>query len=166
MSLTIWSKSAVPSGWKTIADCPALLRPIPVSSVTPAVLMAYSRSAAGCLILRLPVRTSKRPMGPRLRLALELRLEALEGGDPLLHRRVGREQARDRALDARREEVERAQLAGGPQVLLRDAVHAAVDPHERRGERAGATRDEGGAAVGRELAVARERLHEEEGDDV
>src|SRR3954454_23857706 len=98
MSATMRSKSAVPSGWKTIAPLPAFLSPISVSSVTPAVLIANSRSAAGCLILRLPVRTSKRPMGPRLRLALELRLEALEGGDPLLHRRVGREQARDRAL--------------------------------------------------------------------
>src|SRR4051812_50093186 len=101
MSATIWSKSAVPSGWKTTAARPELLRPSSVSRVTPAVLIANSRSAAGCLILRLPVRTSKRPMDLRLRLALQLRLEALERGDPLLHRRGGGGQAPDRAPDRR-----------------------------------------------------------------
>src|SRR5215210_8237032 len=104
MSATIWSKSAVPSGWKTIAARAALLRPSSVSSVTPAVLIANRRSGAGCLILRLPVRTSKRPMDLRLRPALQLRLQPLQRLDPLLHRRVGGEQSGDRALRPRGEE--------------------------------------------------------------
>ena len=62
ISATIPSKSAVPSGWKTIADLPELLRPSSVSSVTPAVLIANRRSGAGPLILRLPVRASRKPM--------------------------------------------------------------------------------------------------------
>ena len=63
ISATMPSKSAVPSGWKTIAALPAVLSPISVSSVTPAVLMANRRSGAGPLILRLPVKTSRKPMG-------------------------------------------------------------------------------------------------------
>src|SRR4051794_9195748 len=154
MSATMRSKSAVPSGWKTIAPLPAVLSPMSVSSVTPAVLIANSRSGAGPLILRLPVRTSRKPMRPlRLRLTLQLRLQALQRRDPLLHRRVGGEQAGDRALDLRREDVERAQLARCPQVLLRDALHAARDLHQRRRERARAARDQRRAAVGGELAI-------------
>ena len=42
----------------------------------------------------------------------------------------------------------------------------AGDLHQRRGERARAAGHHGGAAVGRELAVAREREHQEEGDRV
>src|SRR4051812_50228577 len=106
MSLTIWSKSAVPSGWKTIAARSALLSPSAVSSVTPAVLMANRRSAAGCLILRLPVRTSRKPMAPRLRPALELRLQPLQRLDALLHRRGGGGQAGGRAPPPRRGEGE------------------------------------------------------------
>src|SRR4051812_43113630 len=87
MSATIWSKSAVPSGWKTIAARPELLRPSSVSSVTPAVLIANRRSGAGCLILRLPVRTSKRPMRP-------FRLPAREvGADEALEVLLGLEVA-------------------------------------------------------------------------
>src|ERR687893_57213 len=112
MSATIASKSLVASGWKTIAARPGL-RPSSVSSVTPAVDIAKTRSGAGPLTLRLPVRTSRKPMGPlRLRPALQLRLQPLERLDALLHRRVRGEQAGD-ALGARREDVERAQLAGG-----------------------------------------------------
>src|SRR4051812_11236725 len=142
MSATIASKSAVPSGWKTIAALPALLSPISVSSVTPAVLIANRRSGAGFLILVLPVRTSKRPMAPRLRAALELRLEPLQRLDPLLHRRVRGEQAADRRLRRGWEEVEGAELARRAQVLLRDPVHAAGDPHQRGGQRAGAAGDD------------------------
>ena len=43
-------------------------------------------------------------------------------------------------------------------------LHRARDLHERRGQRAGAAGDDRGAAVGRELAVAREGEHQEEGD--
>src|SRR5215213_7136293 len=164
MSRTICSKSAVASGWKQIAALPVLLRPSCISSVTCAVVIANTRSVgAAFLIWRLPRMTSRKPTRGRLRGALELRLEALQGGDPLLHRRVRGEQAADLA-DGRDEEG--LQLAGGAQVLLRDPLHAARDLHERRRERARAARDQRGAAVGRELAVARQRLHEEERDDV
>ena len=99
MSATIASKSAVPSGWKTIAALPALLRSISVSSVTPAVLIANRRSGAGFLILRLAGEDVEEAHGPSgYAPALELRLEPLQRLDPLLHRRVRREQAADRRL--------------------------------------------------------------------
>ncbi len=64
MSRTMLSKSAVASGWKTIAALPALLSPSSISIVTCAVVIANSRSVgAGCLSERLPRRTSKKPIG-------------------------------------------------------------------------------------------------------
>ena len=72
----------------------------------------------------------------------------------------------ERLLRARREDEERVQLARRAQVLLRDPLPCAADLHQRRGERARAAGDHRGAAVGGELAVARERPHEEERDDV
>src|SRR4051794_14655085 len=137
MSATIDWKSAVASGWKTMAALPADASPISVSMVTCAVLMAKRRSGAGWESLRLPRRTSSRPMCPRrLRRALQLRLEALQRGQPLLHRRVRGEEVAERLPGAGREDVEGRQLALGPQVALRDAVHAARDLHEGAGERA------------------------------
>ena len=55
---------------------------------------------------------------------------------------------------------------GGAQVLLRDPLHAAGDLHQRAGQRARPAGDQRRAAVGRELAVARQRLHQEERDHV
>src|SRR5688572_30277086 len=108
MSLTMPSKSAVASGWNTIAALPFVRISSSMSSLTYAVDIANRRSAAGCLSSRLPLRMSRKPTcGSLDRLALELRLEALEGGDPLLHRRVRREQALDALADARREDEER-----------------------------------------------------------
>src|SRR3954463_5843490 len=168
MSRTMPSKSAVASGWKTIAASPVVVRPSSISSLTYAVDMANSRSAAGCLSSRLPRRMSKSPTPKSLSgdAALELRLQALQGGDALLHRRVRGEQLAEPLADARREDEERVHLARRAQVLLRDPVHAGGDLHQRAGQCARAPGDERGAAVGRVLAVARERLHEEERDDV
>src|SRR4051812_6069163 len=168
MSPTMLSKSAVASGWKTIAALPALDSPISSSSVTCAVLMANTRSVgAGCLSERLPRMTSNRPMPRRLRRrALQLALQALQRRDALLHRRVGGEQVAQRLAGAGGEDEEGLQLTGRAQVLLGDALHPAGDLHERRGQRAGAARDDRRPSVGRELAIARERLHEEERDHV
>src|SRR5205823_12599061 len=96
MSRTIESKSAVDSGWNTIAAAPRELIPSPVSIVTFAVLLANSRSGAGLSSLRRPVRMSRRPT--RLGGALELSLEALEARDPGLERRVRRDQRPHRLL--------------------------------------------------------------------
>ena len=63
MSLTMPSKSAVASGWKTIAAWPVVVSSSSISSLTYAVDIANSRSAAGCLSSRLPRRMSKSPMG-------------------------------------------------------------------------------------------------------
>src|SRR4051794_41331509 len=104
MSRTICSKSDVASGWKTIAALPLLVRPSSISSVTCAVVIANTRSVGtGFLIARFPRRTSRRPMGERLGGALELRLEPLQRGDALLHRR-GRSAEGAAVLCSRREE--------------------------------------------------------------
>src|SRR5690242_17961943 len=102
MSRTMPSKSAVASGWKTIAALPAELSPSSLSIVTYAVLIANRRSGAGCASLRFPRRMSISPMPERLRRALQLRLEALERGQALLERRVRREQLGQRLARARR----------------------------------------------------------------
>src|SRR5690242_6632132 len=100
MSRTICSKSEVASGWKTIAALPELLSPSCISRVICAVVIANTRSVGtGFLIARFPRRTSKRPMPERLGGALELRLEALQGRDALLQRRVRGEQAADLLSD-------------------------------------------------------------------
>src|SRR3954451_24003289 len=168
MSRTIASKSAVASGWKTIAALPELLSESSMSIFTYAVDIANSRSGAGCLSSRLPRRMSRRPTTGPLGgdLALELGLQPGQGGDPLLHRRGRREQPGDALAHAGREDVERVQLARRAQVLLRDLVHAAGDLLQRRGERARAAGDDRRAAVGRELAVPRQHLHQQERDDV
>ncbi len=84
MSRTIDVKSAVASGWNTIAALPELLSSSVISSVIAAVDIANSRLSAGGLIFRLPVRMSRKPIR---RGALQLALEPLERLDPLLHRR-------------------------------------------------------------------------------
>ena len=55
---------------------------------------------------------------------------------------------------------------GLAQVLAGDALDRAADLQQRRGERAGAPGEHGRAAVGGELAVARERAQQQEGDRV
>src|SRR3954454_19371190 len=132
MSLTMPSKSAVASGWKTIAALPDVRSSSSISSLMYAVDMANRRSAAGCFSSRLPRRMSRKPMPGSLgQLALELGLQALQGGDPLLHRRVRREQVADALADAGREDVEGVQLARRAQVALRDPGHAAGDLVQR-----------------------------------
>src|SRR5215207_2307227 len=162
MSRTMPSKSAVASGWKTIAALPVPLSPSSISSLICAVVIANTRSVAtGFLSWRLPRRTSRNPIPGRLGGALELRLEALQGGDALFHRRMRGEEVAERLAGAGGEDEERLELARRAEVALRDSLHAAGDLHERRGERARAAGDDRRAAVRRELAVARERLHEE-----
>ena len=62
MSVTIWPKSAVASGWNTIAALPELRSSIDISRCTPAVDIANSRLSAGAFILRLPMRMSRKPI--------------------------------------------------------------------------------------------------------
>src|SRR6476646_4247011 len=168
MSRTMPSKSAVASGWNTIAALPAECRPMPVSIATCAVLIANRRSGAGFLSSRLPRKMSRNPTPGRLagEGALELRLQALEAGDARLERRVRGEDRAELLARAGREDVERRELGLGAQVALRDPAHAAGDLHQRAGERARAAGDDRRAAVGRELPVARQRLHKEERDHV
>ena len=81
--------------------CRAVLSPSSVSSVDVRRRHREQPVGAGLLSLRLPGRTSKKPMGSAgYARALQLRLEPLQRRDPLLHRRVRREQAADRALAA------------------------------------------------------------------
>src|SRR5512134_3261515 len=119
------SKSAVPSGWKTI---PADLRcssPSAVASVTCAVVIANRRSGAGSatFLLLPPSRASRNPTPQSLGGALQLRLELLQALDALLHRRVSREDALDRALDARRDDEEGVHALGLAQVPRGDRLH-------------------------------------------
>src|SRR6185312_4336965 len=169
VSRTIEVKSAVASDWKTIAALPREVISRPVSKVTYAVLMANSRSSAGWASLRLPVRMSRKPTPARRSAgrALQLGLVAGQRLQAGLDRRVGREQRGDRRLDLGREDVEGGQLARRrPQVALRDLVHLVRDLDQRRGQRARAAGDDRRAAVGGELAVARERLQQQVGDHV
>src|SRR5262249_53716512 len=130
ISVAIAPKSAVASGWKTIAATPCVVIRCAVSSVTYAVDIANSRSAAGALsFLRPPRIASKSPMPRSLRggerAGLQLALVLHELLDALLHRRVRREQPGDDLL--RRGDVERAQLVGDAQVALRQLVHPRRD---------------------------------------
>ena len=63
ISVTIPSKSAVATGWKTIADRPRVVMLWPVSRVMYAVVSANSRSsAAGGLAFVRPRRLSRKPI--------------------------------------------------------------------------------------------------------
>src|SRR3954468_5790926 len=167
MSVRICLKSAVDSGWNTIAASPFDSSPRVSTSVSCAVDIAKSLSVGtGALSFFFPKTTSKRPTGGRLGRPLELRLEPLQRLDALLHRRVRGEEGADALADARGEDEEGVHLAGRPEVLLRDPVHAARDLLEGGDERARPARDERRRAVGRELPVARQGLHEHEGDGV
>src|SRR3954454_16646127 len=175
MSRTIWAKSPVASGWKTRPATPRGRTSKLVSSVTYAVEIANSRSClAGPATLRRPRSASRNPMrgrslegglggGPDR--PLQLLLEPLQAGDARRDRRVGREDVGDRLLRLGRDDEERVQALGGAQVLRRDALHRPRDLQQRRGQRARAAGEDRRAAVGGELAVARERLHEDERDD-
>ncbi len=61
MSFTIWSKSDVASGWNTMPATSRWVSSSEVSSVTCAVVIANSRSRAGCLTLVRPRIESRRP---------------------------------------------------------------------------------------------------------
>src|SRR4051794_30466405 len=107
MSRTICAKSEVGRGWKTSPATPRGEMSKLVCSVTYAVEIAKSRSVlAGPATFRRPRRASRKPIRAfRLRgggdRSLQLLLEALQPGDPLLDRRVGREDVRDRLLRLR-----------------------------------------------------------------
>src|SRR4051812_50078832 len=90
MSVRICLKSAVDSGWNTIAASPFDSSPSVSTSVSCAVDIAKSLSVGtGALSFFFPKTTSKRPTGGRLGRALQLRLEPLQRRDALLHRRGG-----------------------------------------------------------------------------
>src|ERR1022692_3902129 len=80
---------------------------------------------------------------------------------------MGREQAGDSLLGLRGEDVESRELArGGAEVPLRDLLHRPADLHQRRDQRARTSSDDRRATIGGELAIARERLQQNEGDYV
>src|SRR6476646_4918939 len=110
MSLTISWKSPVASGWKTMVVNPGVEIAWLALRANVGVDSANSRSGAGPLTLRRPSSASRKPMRRSLRGALQLRLQALEGREPLLERRVRREQVEHRLLGARGEAVERVEL--------------------------------------------------------
>ena len=63
ISVTIWAKSPVASGWKTIAAAPRVLMPGAGLQRDAAVVIANSRSGAGPLTLLRPSSASRKPMG-------------------------------------------------------------------------------------------------------
>src|SRR5690242_5047141 len=107
-----------------LSEC---LSPSEVSSVTYAVLMANSRSAAGCLTFVRPRIVSSSPNGQLRggRGALELSLVLLEAGDARFHRRVRHEQRGHGLLDARRNDEEGVHAAHLAQVLIGHPLHRA-----------------------------------------
>src|SRR3954447_22150338 len=161
MSVRICLKSAVESGWNTMAASPFDWSPSVSASVSCAVDIAKSLSVGtGALSFFFPKTTSRRPTGGRLGRPLELRLEPLQRLDALLHRRVRGEEGGGALAPAPGEDEEGVHLARRPEVLLWDPVHAARDLLEGGNERARPARDERGRAVGRKLPVARQGLHE------
>src|SRR4051812_50081714 len=89
LSFSSCLKSAEAICWKTIAAAPRDFMSSDVSSVTCAVAIAKSRSASAVFsFLRPPRIESRKPTLGRDR-RLQLRLQALKGLDPLLHRRGG-----------------------------------------------------------------------------
>src|SRR6266550_1685100 len=78
-------------------------------------------------------------------------------GQPLLERRVRGEQRRGPLLDARRDDEERVHRLDLTQIALRDPEHLARDLLQRAHQVLGRAGDQRRAAVGGELAVARDR---------
>ncbi len=76
------------------------------------------------------------------------------------------EEVHQRLLGARGHDEEGAHAFGLAQVLAGYPLHRAADLHQRRGKRAGTAGQHRRAAIGGELAVARERLQQHEGDRV
>src|SRR4051794_41263010 len=115
MSVRICLKSAVESGWNTMAASPFDWSPSVSASVSCAVDIAKSLSVGtGALSFFFPKTTSKRPTGGRLGRALQLRLEPLERLDALLHRRGGGGEGGGAPSPAPRGEGERGCLARPP----------------------------------------------------
>src|SRR5437660_1516964 len=160
VSETIWLKSAVASFWKTIPPTGRCLRPSSASSVIWAVEIANRRSGAGFFRLPRPPSSASRKPKRSGGGAGHLRFDLLKLLDPLLDRRVVREDRPKRALDLRRHDEEGAQLLRGTQVLARHLLHPAGDLHQRRYQRARAAGDQRRAAVGGELAVTRQGQHQ------
>src|SRR3954447_9577569 len=119
MSLTIWLKAEGGRGGKASPDTRRGSMSKLVCSVTYAVEIAKSRSVlAGPATFRRPRRASRKPIRAlRLRgggdRSLQLLLEPLQPGDPLLDRRVGREDVRDRLLRLRGDDEEGVQALRG-----------------------------------------------------
>src|SRR5207244_3332405 len=124
---------------------------------------ANRRSGAGPLTWWRPMRMSRRPTSGG---ALQLGLEALQRGQALLQRRVVCEEVQERFLRASGHDEEGVHPFSPAQILARDPFDRAADLYQRRGQGARAAGEHGGAAVGGELAVARERAQQEEGDRV
>ena len=89
-----------------------------------------------------------------------------EGGEALLHRRVIHEELADLLAPVRRDDEEGVHAGDLAQVLLRDLRDAARDLLQRAHQVLRRAGDERGAAVGRVLAVARDRADEDEADRV
>src|ERR1700744_1670908 len=170
MSRSVASNSLVSSAWKTIAAVPVGAIPCSLCSVMYAVEIAKSLSGAGPLTSWRPVMMSNRPTSAPLdlrdRSLLELGLEPGQRGEPLLERWVVGEEVHHRFLRARGDDEEGAHAFGGAHVAGGGAFDLAADLHERGGERRGAAGEHGGAAISGELAVARERAQQQEGDRV
>src|SRR5690242_13978316 len=165
MSAPLSRKRAEAIGLKQTAAVFDGFSPRLVSSVIWAVEMANSRSSVGFATLVRPSSPSRNPMRRGLE-RLELALELAQLLQPGLERRMVGDERREAALQTRGDDEELVQALGHAHVLLRDAAHRAGDLDERGGEARGRLGEDGRAAVGRELAVARERPDEEKRDRV
>src|SRR4051812_49499009 len=135
MSVRICLKSAVDSGWNTIAASPFDSSPSVSTSVSCAVDIAKSLSVGtGALSFFFPKTTSKRPTGGRLGRALQLRLEPLQRRDALLHRRVRGGEGAGAPPHPPGGEEEKGHLPRPPGGLLRGPGHAARGLLVGRGE--------------------------------
>src|SRR5580693_221943 len=122
--------------------------------------MANKWSGAGPLTSWRPVNMSRRPTFSGG--ALQLGLQPAERVQALLERGVVRENVHQGLLRSGRDDEEGAHAFGLAQVLTGDTFHRAADLEQRRGKRAGPAGEHRRATVGGELAVARERLKEQE----
>src|SRR5262245_36495708 len=159
------ANSPAESGLKQTAAAPAGFRPSSTSRVTPAVESANRRSGEASLSCLLPKRVARRPKPLRDR-AAHLAGDLGEALEPLLGRRVRREELRDALADVGRHDEEGVHRLDLPQVALRDPSHVARDALERAHQVLRSPRDDRRAAVGRELAVARDGADEQEAEHV